>query len=372
MEQKKTMEAHAECAREERRRGLFRTLFPELAERNAGRGSELLLNAAAFGLSLLFARTHLVFGVYPFALAYLAAARRRVPAIFLGAFAGASMLEGVGTVFSLAVLLLLGLRLIASYPAPRRVILPVTDRLFGEGVAPRVLAATLVGGALSGYELAVSGPVAYSLYFAAVAIPSLTVLTLLFAQIFESGVTVPALLGRADGGTEGLFGRVRPPLAELSLLSLLLSVGYALLPLSFFGLSLSSLFSSAVILFAARRFGAARAGVLGLALGLLSGVTLAPAYAILGLVAGFLFSYGIVYGLLGALAGASAFAGYIEGVSGFLSVAPEGAIAVLFLLPTLNRTAAASDPAARELARRRVADVTRAAALPPSCPASPM
>ncbi len=367
MEQEKRIETVGERAAREPRRGrILHTLFPELAGRAAGRGSELLLDAVAFGLALLFARTHFIFGMYPFALAYLAAVRRRVLPIFFGALLGSWMLDGVGGIFSLACLFLLGLRVLASYPAPRRVILPVTDRLFGEGVLPRVASAALSGAALAGYELAVSGPVPYSLWFAAVAIPTPALLALLFVWCFESGVTVPALLGRADGGTEGLFGRVRPALAELSLLSLLLSVGYALLPLSFFGLSLSSLFSSAVILFAARRFGAARAGVLGLALGLLGGVTLAPAYAILGLAAGFLFTYGIVYGLLGALVGASAFAGYVEGASGFLSVAPEGAIAVLFLLPTISHTAAAHDPAARELARHRTAEVTRAAAMPPT------
>ena len=357
-----------EQAREKRERqapGLLRLLFPELCERERGRGAELLTDAAAFGLALLLARTHLVYGMYPFALAYLAAVRRRVPAVALGAVLGALGLETVGGVFATAYLFLLGLRVIASYPAPRRRILPLCDRLFGEGPVLRVLSATLTGAALAGYEMLVSGVSAYSLWFAAVAIPSAALLTLLYVWIFETPVTVGDLLGRREGRGLPTTAQVRPALAELSLLSLLVSVGYALLPLSFFGLSLASLFSAASVLFAARRFGAARAGVLGLVLGLLGGVTLAPAYAILGLVSGFLFMYGIVYGLLGGLVGAMVFAGYVEGISGFLSVAPEGAIAVLFLLPTLSRTEAARDPAATELSRVRTAEATRAAACPP-------
>lgn len=341
-------------------------LFPEFYRRGAHRGVELLHDALVFGIALLFARTHFLFGMYPFAIAYLAARRSRVLPAALGAIAGALTGGETGAVFAVAYLFLLLLRLLFSYPAPGRVILPTTKVLFSERGLLRTLAAALTGAALGGYELAVSRADRYALAFAAVAVLAPSILTLLLVGIYDTPLTAADFLGREEGPRGRSYGAVRPAAAELSILTLLLSVAFALRPLSFFGLSPSSLFAAGATLFTARRFGAARAGVLGLFLGLLGEATLAPAFAILGLLGGLLFPFGTVYGCLGGLLGAIAFAGYAEGVSGFLAVTPEGAVAVLFLFPTLRRLETEPDPAAAELSRRTVKEATVRALTPPA------
>ena len=216
---------------------LLATLFPELSDGSTPRGTELLTDALAFGIALLFSRTHLFFGMYPFALSYLAAARRRIVPIALGAAVGAAALPTVGPVFTAATCLLLLFRLIFSLPVGRRVLFPVTQAVFTESPILRTLAAALTGSALAAYELAVSGPHLYTLYFAALAILSPSVLTFLFTPILDSGLSPTALVGRGQvTGWEP--GRVRPALLELSLLSLLLSLVLATASLSLFGLSL--------------------------------------------------------------------------------------------------------------------------------------
>ena len=333
---------------------LRRALFPEFYRRGAHRKTELMHDILVFGIALLFARTHFLFGMDPFAIAYLAGRRSRTVPAAVGAILGALSIGGAGTIFAMAYLFLLALRLVFSYPAPGRVLFPLTDALFGERALLRVLAATLTGAALGAYELAVSGPVRYALYFAATAVLAPALLTFLLSGVFDTPLTAADLLGQETEPRGRSYGRVRPAFAELSILTLLLSVGFSLRALSLLGLSLSTLFAVGATLFTARRFGAARAGIVGLFMGLLGQVTLAPAFAILGLLGGLLFPFGTVYGCLGGLLGAIAFAGYVEGVSGFLAVTPEGAVAVLFLFPTLRRLEAEPDPAAAELSRRNL------------------
>ena len=343
---------------EERGRGLFAVLFPELTGERTGRGAELLADAAVFGLAVLFATTHFFFGMYPFALALLGAARRRVMPILLGTLVGAGTLTAVGGVFATAAILLFLLRVLFSLPVERRVLFPVTGALFHEGVPARTLAAALTGAALGAYELAVSGTAVYSLYFAAVAILSPAVLTFLFSFLPDGGTRPLAILfdDRTAGGAHAL--------SDLSLLSLLAATTFALRGLSLLGLSLSTLFAVAAVLLTARRRGAARGGVLGLLLGLLFDLVTAPALAALGLLSGFLFPYGVLYGTLGGLVGATVFIGYLRGLSGFLSLLPEGAMATLLLLPVLGKMTVVRDPAAEALEGGRLLSAATAVGRP--------
>lgn len=341
-----------------RGRGVLAALFPELCGERAGRGAELLLDAVFFGLATLFATTHFFFGMYPFALALLGAARRRVVPIFLGAVIGAGTLTAVGGVFAAAAVLLLLLRILLSLPVERRVLFPVTDALFREGVPARVLAAVLTGGALAAYELAVSGAAVFSLYFAAVAILSTAVFTFLLSHLPESDSRPLALLfdGRAAGSSTAL--------SDLSLLTLLAATTFALDGTALLGLTLSTLFAVGAVLLTARRRGAARGGVAGLLLGLLFDLVTAPALAILGLLSGLLFPYGTLYGTLGGLVGATVFVGYLRGLSGFLSLLPEGAMATLLLLPILGKMTAVRDPAAEALEGGRLLSAATAVGRP--------
>lgn len=342
-------------------RGFMRTLFPELCVPAGERGVALLTDALVFGIALLFSKSHLAFGMYPFALAYLAARRMRVVPAFLGAVLGALSLGAVGGIFAASYALCLALRVGLSYPAPHRVIFPVTTALFSEERGLRVLSAALSGASLAAYELLYSGAVSHALYFAATAILAPTVLCMLFSPFYDTPLTPSDLFGRARP-TPLPFGKVRPAAAECAILALLTALCYALSPIALFGLDLSGIFAVAVTLFAARRAGAARGAVTGLALGVIGSAEAAIALSAIGLISGFLFSYGALPATLFGLAAGIGAASQLGGLSGFLATAPEAAFGAMLIFPLLSFAKSTGDPAAMELDRRTLSEAARAAA----------
>ena len=341
--------------------GVFRALFPELCVPKGERGAALLCDALVFGLALLFAKTHLAYGMYPFALSFLAARKMRVVPALLGAILGSLSLGAVGGIFALSYLICLFLRVGLSYPAPRRVVFPVTEALFAEERGLRVLAAALSGGSLAAYELLYSGAVPHALYFAATAILSPTLLTMLLAPLYDTPLSPADLLGRGQAPF-ARFGRVRPAAAECAILTLLAAIGYSLSSLSLFGLDLSPLFAVAATLFVARRTGAARGAVAGLALGLIGSIEAAISTSAIGLVSGFLFPYGALPATLFGLAAGVGVASWLGGLSGFLATAPEAAVGAVLIFPLLGLARSTGDPAATELDRRTLAEAARSAA----------
>ena len=341
-------------------RGFAAALFPELCVPPAERGAAILQDALVAGVALLLSRTHLAFGMYPFALAYLAASRRRSVPILIGTLLGG--LRGMAAgVFAFGGVLCLLLRVALSGRGRRR----GNHALFAEPIPLRVTAAAVTGAALAAYELAISGAVPHALRFAAVAVLSPTLLTAVLAPIADAPLSPADVLGRRAPDRHP-YGVHRPAVAECSALALLCVLGFSLRTLSLFGLSLGNLFGCAVTLFVGRRLTAARAAVTGLCLGLLSSLGDGIALALGGLIAGFLYPYGALVGTLSGTVTAVAATSYLGGLSGFLGLAPEAAVAALLVFPLLSRMTATSDPAEAELDRRKtldaVAEVARAGA----------
>lgn len=347
-------------ARKESGRGWLAALFPEFYGDRSRRGVELLLDCCVFGVAMLFARTHLLFGMYPFAISYVAARRRRVIPAFLGALFGSLRLYGVGEVYALALCLLLFLRVLFSLPKRGRSE-EESVSLFKEEGELSVLAATLVGSALALYEIAVAGIKTYTLLFAAAALLGPTLFTFLFVGIYETKLDFYDLVSIGRGKERRLFGRVPPALAELSVLSLLFAFCFSLSSLSLFGLSLSSCFTVAAVFFIARRFGGLRASLTGLVLGLAGEVLYAPAYAFLGILSGLLFPVGSLYAFLAGTLGAIVYAGAVGNLSGFLAVAPEASVTALLIWPIFSRLKREKDPAAEALRERSLQDAVTGA-----------
>ena len=357
MEVNETTASPQAAANGGRGRRLLAALFPELCVPHAARGPAILQDSLALGVAILLSRTHLAFGMYPFALAYLAAARRRCVPILLGALLGGLRGGAAAGVFALAALLLFGLRALLGQHGVTR----GRHATFAEPIALRVTAAAVTGAALAGYELAISGAAPHALRFAAAAILAPTVLAAVLAPIADAPLTVADILG-SRAPARHPYGVHRPAVAECSALALLTVLGFALTPLSLFGLSLGGMFAVGVTLLVGRRLSAARAAVTGLCLGLLSSLTDGIALALGGLLAGFLFPYGALYGALGGTVAAVAAGSYLGGLSGFLGIAPEAATAALLSYPVLTRTATYTDPAEAELARRSTQSATVKAA----------
>ena len=104
-------------------------------------------------------------------------------------------------------------------------------------------------------------------------------------------------------------------------------------PYKFFGIDVGLIFSSAVTLFAARRFG----WLYALACGFISsfGITglYSVSFALMGAVSGALFPFGIPYALVGGGAALAAWGAYAGGAAGVVSVIPEYIISAAISFP---------------------------------------
>ena len=106
---------------------------------------------------------------------------------------------------------------------------------------------------------------------------------------------------------------------------------------SYFGISAAYLFAISLTLFISKRFGAIR----GAAIGFISAVGVspiyAPAFALVGVASGFLYSFGLGYALVGGGIVFSLWGGYAGGLNGFLSLFPEYVISALLSFSALKR-----------------------------------
>jgi len=319
-----------------RREGAFARLLREYRLRTR---ADVFMDILIGLLACLFAQTHALFGVYPFATALLCGLRRHVGAAYIGAAVGCWFMGERGTLYLIAYTVLLILRVIFSYVARRWF---ESQGLFDEHPLFRVLEASLLGCMMAAYELAFFGVYDYTVLFALGAVFLPAALTLLYAGVAESGLTLTALLGKEEyKASEYVRSYAFSVFVEVSGLALLFSVVFALSGISFFGVALGKCAITLFTLVLTRRFGALRGTAAALILSLAEGVTYAPAFGLLGLLAGLYQLIGMPCALAAAVAAGGGFAVYVNGLSGFLDVVPEMAVTTLLawpLLRTLPRT----------------------------------
>ena len=309
------------------------------AERKKGVKGALGVDIGVFLFSFFLAGRHIAFGAYPLASAFVAVLPARVWIAAVGAVVGSLVMGRAGIIHATVTLIILLLRVVISSGARGD-----SERLFGEPLIMRLCAATI--GAFSGAvcEMLIRGFSLSSVLFGIGGVGLTLAFALGFSGLFYSDVSaVDFLLGK-----RGIFLGVRENEARrrmifslsFSLSVLLLSV--SLIKYDYFGISLAYLFSSAVTLFIAKRFGAQK----GMAIGFISSLGISaiysPGFAILGVTAGALYPYGIGYALLGGGILFSLWAAYVGGLVGFLSVFIEllvgGALVYGLLIKTTRES----------------------------------
>lgn len=298
----------------------------------------LVRDIVVFLIAFLFARRHFVFGAYPFALALIALLPGNVFIALLGGAVGALTLGAEGAVYALVFAVLVVLRIVISGTGRKE---GEAGRPFSENVLLRMSSAVIAGFITAVYALLLDGfslrTLAYGLTM--VLVPG--ILTVVLSGLFGAGIHAREFIfGRTDYFTRrGKRNRRTYDLwfFQISFLTLAFLLAYALSPYELFGISLSYVFVGALTLFAAKRFGALRAMAVGFfsMLGV-SGLG-AVAFSLAGLAAGFLFPLGIGYALLGGGVLLSAWGTYQGGLTGFLSLLPEYAIAALLSFPLLRK-----------------------------------
>lgn len=327
-----------------------KTRFNTMLRSHAGK--EALPTVAMALLGFLFARTPLFFGAYPLALALLVGSRHGTIPVFLGALAGAATIGMRGFVYAVVYLVALLIRLLFSLPGVRLHALPDSREVFCELPQMQVVTAAVMSVATAVYELAVSGFTAGSVGFSLSMILATTALTGAFTCLFSYGIRMENILGSptARAIPHGKWETIR---AEFGLVCVLFLASYSLREYALFGIHFSYLFSGMVTLFVSRRFGALRGCVLGLLVGFGGGVVYAPAFGLAGLISGVLWPLGSVYSLLLGSAAGIGWCAYVGGLTGFLTVGPELAVAALISLPILPRLY--SDAIAGEVKQARSA-----------------
>lgn len=299
------------------------------ALRKRGGMAAFVIDLICVGCGYMFAQTHAVFGAYPFGIAFLCAARRDVLLIFAALIAGAARLGDTGYVYMVVYAIILILRLIISKPGERR-FLPPSARFFGELPQLSVALSCVCGFALAVYQILVGGVETYSILFAVTTIVASTLLT--FAYL---GVTNEHLAPREVFSSRGPLPLHYPIFFQISACVLLFSAVYAMSPYELFGVSANSFAATVIALAAARRFGALRGGIAGLVVGAAVSPVTAPAIAIIGLLSGLLRRSGLFFTIGTACVCAIGYITWADGVSGFVSLAPEVVFAAALSWPLL-------------------------------------
>ena len=336
--------------------GLRQTLGGSISR---GREGSLgpIYDAALFVIAFLFARCHLVFGAYPMALGVIAILPSRVWPAVLGAVVGALTLGKSGIIYAIISLIVAFLRVIISATDKRRQVCEGAG-VFGESL-PLRLSVALIGGFIAAvYEVLLNSLTEVTALFGGAMIILPPAIAFSLSGLFGAGISPTAFFvgcaelltrGRLSPEERGAMLRFRT-----SLLVGVFLVSISLSEYEIFGISAGFVASALVSQFAARRFGAVAGAVAGFVSSVgLSGIY-TPAFTLGGLLSGALYKIGTLPAVLLGGAVASLWGGYVGGLSGFLSVLPEYAIAAAVAVPLFKRL--------KPDLRREEIEVTEAAA----------
>ena len=289
-----------------------------------------------FILSFIFSRFHLLFGAYPLGVAFLSATPVRVWVSLLGTLVGAISRGKLGIIHAIISIIVVLLRVIISGGEVKN---SEKAALFGESLILRVSASVI--GAFIGavYEMLLGGFSKTSLLYGLSACGLGAAFTIVFYGLFTSDVgfdeiifsKAPVFEIKRRGKEEYLWIYF-----QCSVLILLFFISLALREYVVLGINFSFVFASFITLFAAKRFGAVKAVVIGFVSSFGVSASYSVSFALLGLGAGFFFGIAPLYAFLtggGLLAAWSAYSG---GLVGFLSVFPEFASAAALFFPLIK------------------------------------
>ena len=306
----------------------------------------LVRDVAVFLVAFVLARRHFLFGAYPFALALIAVLPGEVFLALLGGAVGALTLGAEGAVYALVFAVLVVLRIVISGTGQSGG--GERSRPFSENVLLRMSSAVIAGFITAVYALLLDGFSLRTLAYGLTMVLTPGVLTVVLSGLFGAGISAREFVfGRTDYFTgKRRAGRRAYDLYffQVSFLVASLLLTFALSSYELLGVSVAYVFVGVLTLFVAKRFGALRAMATGFVASLgISGLG-AVAFSLAGLAAGLLFPLGLGYALLGGGVLLSAWGAYQGGLTGFLSLFPEYAIASLLAFPLLRKLTAEKKP----------------------------
>lgn len=301
----------------------------------------LTYDVMLFAVGFLLSRCHLIFGARPLGIAFVAMLPFGVWSAVSGAAVGALTLGIDGIIFAACAVITALLR--AGVSAADRDE-DGNRRLFGESLLSRMAAAVLSGFAAAAYKVIAVGLNESSLLYGLTMIISPPLLCFALSGLVSTGISGEALLfGEGNPfviqdkrGNE----RYDPIFFQISALAIIFFIGLSFKGVSILGISVTYIFATVITLIAARRFGGLRAAAVGFAASLSSSAELSVAFALGGLGAGIMMSFGIGYGVIIGGVALGAWSAYAGEMTGLLSTLPEYLIGSAIAIPMLKRASA--------------------------------
>ncbi|MBQ7907010.1 MAG: SpoIIE family protein phosphatase [Clostridia bacterium] len=286
----------------------------------------VLYEIAVFVLGFALTPIKFAFGLYPFGLALVGACRRYTPFAFCGAILSVVFLMDVKIEYIVALIAMLGLRIIASFikrkESPTHHILGeeraggVLSGLFCENIFLKVTISALVAFGIGLYYVIKNGYLYYDIF------------ALVFFFVFE-GILVYLMSG-------AFVENARSNEKSLAILAFAFVFAYGLSGKEIQGIDLAILFSYAVVLYTSRYISGTKAGVLGLVLGIAQAPIFAPIYGIGGVVSGFLWRLSPYLATMCAFCMSMGFAVYASGYDAIVYLAPELLAVCLIMYPLIR------------------------------------
>ncbi|MBO5879627.1 MAG: SpoIIE family protein phosphatase [Clostridia bacterium] len=315
------------------------TQFRLGAERRKNDRGALIADISVFLTAFFFARTHILFGSHPLATALVAVLPSRVFISLIGAVVGSLSLGRVGIIHAIISLIILLLRIIISSGFGEKRGEREAASLFGEPLVMRLAAATIGAFVGAGYEMLLEGFSFSSVLFGVFGVGLTLGFAFMYSGLFFADISVVDFIF----GKRNLFSRVGGEekwgifFFQASFAVTAFLFAYSLAEYTYFGISFSYIFVFVLTLFIAKRFGAIRAMAVGFISSVGISAAFSPAFALAGIGAGIFFNFGLGYGLVGAGILGVVWGGYVEGMTGFLSLFPEYMIAAIVAAPLIKK-----------------------------------
>ena len=305
----------------------FSEILAAALEKRKGDPLAIFTDISVFIIALVFARSHLIFGAHPLAIAFLAVLPTQVWVALLGAVTGALTLGGAGFVYAIISVVVVFLRIVTSSSEEEE------EALFNETVVLRMAAALIGGFTAALYEILLTGFSTTTLAFGLAMTFIPPIVTFAVSGMFTEDIGLrDLLLGRRnlfDISKRTERERYNIIFFQCSAALGIFFLGFALKAYSFFGISVTYVFAGLLTLVVSKRFGALRAAGVGFFAVLGVSAMNSVSFALAGLASGLLFVIGMPYAIVGGGAAVAVWSIYSGGFVSLVSVFPEYVISAV-------------------------------------------
>lgn len=284
----------------------------------------LALEIIVFVLAFLLTRVRFLFGLYPFGFALLGGVKKQAPFAFAGACLSVLFFMELKSVYFVALLAQLGLRVAASFIKRADFVKAelgqkqgkkIVEELFCEGTELRVAVSALATLGIGVYTVIANGYVYYDVFALIFSVVLVSILTFCLSCLFEDGEKRRALIGWC---------------------ALAFCLTYAMSGFEIGGIDLSLVLSYGAVLYVSKNLDGIKSAALGVLLGIAQGGAVSGVLGVCGLVAGFLWGISPYLSIMCAFILSMGYAISLLGYEAVVLLLPELLASSLVMYPLLR------------------------------------